>query len=121
VFVLSSGAAVSMPGMMNTLLGVGINDEIAEALGKMSNNPRWAYDTYRRFIQMFGDVVLNVDHHRFEEILTEAKKAKGVTMDTELTAEDWKVIIAQYKTFVDVPQDPHTQLLMAIKAVFTSW
>jgi pyruvate, orthophosphate dikinase len=121
LFSVRSGAAVSMPGMMNTLLGVGINDEIAEALGKMSNNPRWAYDTYRRFIQMFGDVVLNVDHHRFEEILTEAKKAKGVTMDTELTAEDWKVIIAQYKTFVDVPQDPHTQLLMAIKAVFTSW
>jgi len=122
-----SGARASMPGMMDTILNLGLNDESVEGLAKRSNDPRFAYDSYRRFIQMYSDVVLGVDHHNFEEILEEAKEDKGVAHDTELEAADWKKVIARYKDKVaDVlgkpfPQDVHQQLWGAIGAVFGSW
>ncbi len=122
-----SGAAVSMPGMMDTILNLGLNDKAVEGLAKKTNNPRFAYDSYRRFIQMYGDVVLGVPHDEFEHALAQVKKSKKVTLDTELTADDLKKVIELYKGIVkkhtkkDFPQNPKDQLWGAIGAVFGSW
>ncbi len=122
-----SGARVSMPGMMDTVLNLGLNDQTVEGLAKASGDPRFAWDSYRRFIQMFGGVVLGVDHHRFEEIIEAAKLDRGVIEDTDLTADDWKQVIAGYKQAVQeatgnpFPQEPEAQLWAAIGAVFGSW
>lgn len=122
-----SGARVSMPGMMDTILNLGLNDEVAEGLAKSSGNPRFAYDSYRRFIQMFADVVMGLDKSRFEVIIDEMKEAKGITLDTEFTAEDLKEMIVKFKSFykeqlkADFPSDPKEQLLGAVSAVFRSW
>lgn len=122
-----SGARVSMPGMMDTVLNLGLNDETVEGLAKRSNDARFAYDSYRRFIQMYSDVVLGVDHYNFEDILELAKDDKGVSLDTELTAEDLKTVVASFKRCVEdelgkpFPQDPQEQLWGAISAVFESW
>ena len=122
-----SGARVSMPGMMDTVLNLGLNDETVEGLAKHSGDDRFAYDSYRRFIQMFGDVVLGVDHHHFEELLELHKEDKGVELDTGLGAEDWKQVSVAFKRKVEeeigspFPQDPQDQLWAAIRAVFGSW
>jgi len=122
-----SGARISMPGMMDTVLNLGLNDQSVEGLAKLSENERFAYDSYRRFIQMFGDVVMGVEHAKFEEILEEAKKTKGVEYDTDLTAEDLKGIVKKYREMInqekgkEFPQDPKEQLRMSIDAVFSSW
>ncbi len=122
-----SGAAVSMPGMMDTVLNLGLNDESVEGLVKKSGNERFAVDAYRRFMQMFGDVVMGIEHHKFEEKLEEVKSAKGVTLDTDLDASDLRMVIVKYKELVreekgeDFPFDPMKQLRMAIDAVFGSW
>ncbi len=122
-----SGARASMPGMMDTVLNLGLNDATVEGLAKLSGDPRFAYDSYRRFIQMFSNVVLEVDHHQFEEILETFKEERDYFLDTELSAEDWKAVIGQYKTAIkaalgrDFPQDPKEQLWGAIGAVFGSW
>ncbi|MGC8870843.1 MAG: pyruvate, phosphate dikinase [Brevinematia bacterium] len=121
-----SGAAVSMPGMMDTILNLGLNDESVKGLAESTNNPRFAYDAYRRFIQMFGDVVLGISKNEFEEILEEKKKQKGVHWDSELTADDLKEIVEKFKEVykkhgLEFPQDPRKQLDMAIEAVFKSW
>ncbi len=122
-----SGARASMPGMMDTVLNLGLNDRTVEALAERAGNPRFAYDSYRRFIQMYSNVVLDVDHHAFEEILEEFKDGKGLTLDTELTADDWRGLVAAYKAKVTelrgepFPQDPMAQLWGAIGAVFGSW
>jgi pyruvate,orthophosphate dikinase len=122
-----SGARASMPGMMDTVLNLGLNDETVEAVAKLSNNPRFAYDSYRRFITMYSNVVLELEHHNFEDILEEYKDHKGYTLDTEMTAEDWKAIIVSFKACVQenlgkpFPQDPYEQLWGAIGAVFGSW
>ena len=122
-----SGARASMPGMMDTILNLGLNDVAVEAVAKKTNNPRFAYDSYRRFIQMFSDVVMGIEKSKFEEILDAAKAAKGVKLDTELDAEDLKNIVANYKVLykkemgVEFPQDAKEQLMEAVKAVFRSW
>jgi pyruvate,orthophosphate dikinase len=122
-----SGAAVSMPGMMDTILNLGLNDKTVEALAQKSQNPRFAYDSYRRFLQMFGDVVLQVDHDKFEHILDNQKKTKGIKIDTELTVEDLKIIVQKYKDLIKAekgksfPENPREQLIMAVDAVFSSW
>ncbi|MEA4882094.1 MAG: pyruvate, phosphate dikinase [Clostridia bacterium] len=122
-----SGARVSMPGMMDTILNLGLNDSTVQGLIKKSGNPRFAYDSYRRFIQMYSDVVLGVEHGLFEHALTEAKKARGAKLDTELNTEDLVGLVAEYKkivrehTGVDFPDDPKEQLRGAIDAVFGSW
>jgi pyruvate,orthophosphate dikinase len=122
-----SGARVSMPGMMDTVLNLGLNDETTEGLAKKSGDRRFAYDSYRRFIQMYGNVVLGVEHHNFEEALELHKQDRGVELDTDLSAEDWQKIIADYKQRIQeelgkpFPQDPHEQLWGAIGAVFGSW
>ncbi|MEM9683893.1 MAG: pyruvate, phosphate dikinase, partial [Pseudomonadota bacterium] len=122
-----SGARVSMPGMMDTVLNLGLNDETVAGLGKRSSDPRFAYDSYRRFIQMYSDVVLGVDHYNFEDILELAKEDKGVSLDTDLTADDLKAVVESYKRCVEdelgqpFPQDPEEQLWGAIGAVFDSW
>ncbi|PYV23078.1 MAG: pyruvate, phosphate dikinase, partial [Acidobacteria bacterium] len=122
-----SGAKFSMPGMMDTILNLGINDKIAEAFAARTGNPRWAYDSDRRFIQMFGNVVLDIPKEEFERIFDGQKKKRGFKLDTELAPEDLKQIIAGYKSLVrkktgkDFPQDPRVQLAMAIEAVFRSW
>ena len=122
-----SGARVSMPGMMDTVLNLGLNDETAAGLAAQSGDPRFAYDSYRRFIQMYGNVVLGVDHHHFEELLELHKEDRGVTLDTELGAEDWKTLVEAYKSKVEeergepFPQDPMVQLWGAVGAVFGSW
>ncbi len=122
-----SGARVSMPGMMDTVLNLGLNDQTVEGLARASGDARFAWDSYRRFIQMFGAVVLNVDHHQFEDIIEGVKLDRGVAEDTALTAEDWKIVAAGYKDVVaeatgqPFPQDPHAQLWGAIGAVFGSW
>src|SRR5262245_26842722 len=122
-----SGARASMPGMMDTVLNLGLNDETVEALAANSNDRRFAYDSYRRFIQMYSDVVLGVAAHDFEEILGGFKDQKGFELDTELSAEDWAGIIERYKALVreekgePFPQDPEKQLWGAIGAVFGSW
>jgi pyruvate, orthophosphate dikinase len=122
-----SGARVSMPGMMDTVLNLGLNDTTVAGLAKMSNSERFAWDSYRRFVQMYGGVVLGVDHHRFEEIIEHAKQERGVTEDTALTAADWQKVVAGYKEMVAAetgkpfPMDPKEQLWGAIGAVFGSW
>jgi len=122
-----SGAPVSMPGMMDTILNLGLNDETVQGLAQATSNERFAYDAYRRFIQMFGNVVMGIDHDKFEEILEKKKKEKGYKYDTDLTAEDLKDVISQYKELVkqetgqEFPQDPYKQLEMAIRSVFNSW
>jgi pyruvate,orthophosphate dikinase len=122
-----SGAVYSMPGMMDTILNLGLNDETVEGLAKLTGNPRFAYDCYRRFIQMFGDVVLGIDHYRFERIIENVKEKRGVKHDPELSAEDWKQVIASFQKLVKeqtgkaFPQDPHEQLRRAVIAVFDSW
>ncbi len=122
-----SGARASMPGMMDTILNLGLNDKSVEGLAKRSNDARFAYDSYRRFIQMYSNVVLGVDHHNFEEILDEVKEDKGVSLDTELDAADLKKVVAKYKDKVaeqlgkPFPQDVHEQLWGAVGAVFGSW
>ncbi len=122
-----SGAVISMPGMMDTVLNLGLNDQTVIGLAASSGNPRWAYDCYRRFIQMFGNVVLDVEHHRFEGVLEDQKHKRGVQYDNQLTAEDWQEVIDQYKAIVrretgkEFPQDPVQQLYQAIFAVFNSW
>jgi pyruvate,orthophosphate dikinase len=122
-----SGAAISMPGMMDTVLNLGTNDESIKGLEKMTGNPRFAWDAYRRFIQMFGDVVMGVPHEEYEKILDAQKEKKGVKLDTQLDTEDLKEVVANYKelykkhTGEDFPQDPKKQLWKAIDAVFGSW
>jgi pyruvate, orthophosphate dikinase len=122
-----SGARVSMPGMMDTVLNLGLNDETLQGLAAKSGDPRFAYDSYRRFIQMYGDVVLGVDHYHFEDLLENHKEDKGVSLDTELDADDWKHLVAAYKEKVQeelgapFPDNPHEQLWGAIGAVFGSW
>ena len=122
-----SGARASMPGMMDTILNLGLNDEAVLGLAKLTNNPRFAYDSYRRFMQMFADVVMDIDKEHFESLLTQMKKNKGVKEDTELNADDMKRLVEQYKAkYLELkgeafPQDPKTQLIEAITAVFRSW
>ena len=121
LFSVRSGAPVSMPGMMNTILNLGMNDVIAEGLAKKTGNPRFAYDSYRRFIQMFADVVLGVAGHQFEQQLNQYKLEHGKTLDTDMSAADWQAIVAIYQELVNFPQDPSVQLRQAIEAVFLSW
>ena len=122
-----SGARASMPGMMDTILNLGLNDVAVEGFAKKTGNPRFAYDSYRRFIQMFSDVVMEMSKDFFERILDEIKEAKGAAYDTDLTAEDLQEVIAKYKSIYkekmgeDFPQDPKVQLMEAVKAVFRSW
>lgn len=121
LFSVRSGAAVSMPGMMNTILNLGLNDEIAAGLATLTANPRFAYDSYRRFIQMFADVVLGVDGELFEHEISTYKKAHGKVLDVDMSAEDWQAVIAIFKTLTTFPQDPFVQLKLAVEAVFLSW
>ncbi len=122
-----SGARASMPGMMDTILNLGLNEEVVETIAKKSGNPRWAYDCYRRFIQMYSDVVMEVGKKYFEQLIDKMKEEKGVTQDVELTAEDLKTLAEQFKAEYkakigsDFPSDPKEQLFGAIKAVFRSW
>ncbi|WP_242118051.1 pyruvate, phosphate dikinase [Sphingomonas lacusdianchii] len=122
-----SGARISMPGMMDTVLNLGLNDQTVEGLATVSDDARFAWDSYRRFIQMYSDVVLELDHGRFEEALEIAKEDRGYYLDTDLTADDWRALVAQYKDIVvelwgkPFPQDVHDQLWGAIGAVFGSW
>ena len=122
-----SGARASMPGMMDTILNLGLNEEVVEVLAAKSGNPRWAWDCYRRFIQMFSDVVMEVGKKYFEELIDKMKKEKGVTQDVDLTADDLKELAEQFKAEYkekigkDFPTDPKEQLMEAIKAVFRSW
>ncbi|NNC41283.1 MAG: pyruvate, phosphate dikinase [Acidimicrobiia bacterium] len=122
-----SGAKFSMPGMMDTVLNIGLNDEVADGMIKMSGDPRFIYDSYRRLVQMFGSVVLNVDDEPFEEVLAEYREKRGVTVDSELTAEDFKAIVEEFKAIIrrfarlDFPTDPLKQLELAAEAVFRSW
>jgi len=122
-----SGARASMPGMMDTVLNLGLNDKTVLGLAKKSGDERFAYDSYRRFIQMYGQVVLGVEHHHFEDVIENRKLDSGAILDTQLKAEDWKGVIADYKALVkrelghDFPQDPEEQLWGAIGAVFGSW
>ncbi len=122
-----SGARASMPGMMDTILNLGLNEEVVEVLSKKSGNPRWAWDCYRRFIQMFSDVVMEVGKKYFEKLIDEMKEKKGVTLDVELNADDLKTLANQFKAEYkkqlgsDFPSDPKVQLFEAIKAVFRSW
>lgn len=126
LFSVRSGARVSMPGMMDTVLNLGLNDETVKGLAKASGNERFAYDSYRRFIQMYSNVVLNMDHHDFEHALESMKNAKGYKSDVELTVDDLKALIEEYKKIgaaagKPVPQDPEQQLWGGIGAVFNSW
>ena len=122
-----SGARASMPGMMDTILNLGLNEDVVEVIAKKSNNPRWAWDCYRRFIQMYSDVVMEVGKKYFEELIDEMKAKRGVTQDVELTAEDLKELAGQFKAEykekigADFPSDPKEQLMGAVKAVFRSW
>ncbi len=122
-----SGARASMPGMMDTILNLGLNETVVNTIAEKSNNPRWAWDCYRRFIQMFSDVVMEVGKKYFEKLIDEMKEKKGVTQDVELTAEDLKELANQFKAEyknqlgTDFPDDPKEQLFAAIKAVFRSW
>lgn len=122
-----SGAVFSMPGMMDTILNLGMNDKTAAGLAALTGNPRFAYDSYRRFIQMFSDVVLKVDTYFFEQFLEEYREKKGYSQDPDLTSDDWQEVIEEYKRIVrrhtkkTFPQDPEEQLFLAIEAVFESW
>src|SRR6202034_3361899 len=122
-----SGAKFSMPGMMNTILNLGLNDETTEGLARLTNNPRFAYDSYRRFIQMFGEVALDIHMEQFDDIFDARKHKANVKSDTDLSAEDLRAIIVDYKKLVEketkkpFPQDAHEQLAMSRDAVFRSW
>ena len=122
-----SGARASMPGMMDTILNLGLNEEVVETLAQASGNPRWAWDCYRRFIQMFSDVVMEVGKKYFEELIDKMKEEKGVKQDVDLNADDLKNLAEQFKAEYkekigkDFPTDPKEQLMEAIKAVFRSW
>lgn len=122
-----SGARTSMPGMMDTILNLGLNDETVEIMAQKSNNEWWAYDCYRRLIQMFGEVAMGADEDGFEKILSKAKSKQGVTLDKDLSVDNLKKVIAEYKKYIkkqtktDFPQEPKEQLFMAIEAVFRSW
>jgi len=122
-----SGARVSMPGMMDTVLNLGLNDETVSGLAKKSGDERFAWDSYRRFMQMYGDVVLGVSHHDFEDIMDSYKRDEDISQDTDITADGWKEIIAGFKELVQTelghpfPSDPKEQLWGAIGAVFKSW
>nr|WP_326126388.1 pyruvate, phosphate dikinase [uncultured Oscillibacter sp.] len=122
-----SGARASMPGMMDTILNLGLNETVVDVLAKKSNNPRWAWDCYRRFIQMYSDVVMEVGKKYFEQLIDKMKEARGVTQDVELTADDLKELAGQFKAEYkskigqDFPSDPKEQLMGAVKAVFRSW
>ena len=122
-----SGARASMPGMMDTILNLGLNDETVEGLATLTSNPRFAYDSYRRFIQMFSDVVMEISKDNYEKLLEKAKQAKGVTLDTELDANDLKKLVVEFKQTYkklkgeEFPQDPKEQLIQAVLAVFRSW
>ena len=122
-----SGARASMPGMMDTILNLGLNDEVVKVLAEKSGNARWAYDCYRRFIQMYSDVVMEVGKKYFEELIDEMKEKKGVKQDVDLTADDLKELAEQFKAEYkakigkDFPSDPVEQLMGAVKAVFRSW
>ena len=122
-----SGARASMPGMMDTILNLGLNEEVVEVLAEKSGNARWAWDCYRRFIQMYSDVVMEVGKKYFEELIDKMKADRGVKQDVELTAEDLKELAEQFKAEykekigADFPTDPKEQLMGAIKAVFRSW
>ena len=122
-----SGARASMPGMMDTILNLGLNEDVVEVISKKSGNPRWAWDCYRRFIQMYSDVVMEVGKKYFEELIDKMKAEKGVTQDVELTADDLKVLAGQFKDEykskigADFPSDPKEQLMGAVEAVFRSW
>ena len=122
-----SGSRVSMPGMMDTILNLGLNDKTVEALSKKTSNERFAKDSYRRFIQMYANVVLGIESHLFEEMIDNYKLTKGVLLDTELNSEDWDGLIKNFKRIIfektkkDFPQDVYEQLFGAIKAVFLSW
>ena len=122
-----SGARVSMPGMMDTVLNLGLNDQTVAGLAARSGDERFAWDSYRRFVQMFGDVVLGVDHYHFEELIDELKDEKEVSLDTDLTAEDWKLLVGRFKKVINeecdtpFPEAPREQLKAAVGAVFGSW
>jgi len=122
-----SGARASMPGMMDTVLNLGLNDKTVLGLAKSSGDERFAWDSYRRFIQMYSNVVLDVGHHYFEEALEIKKEDLGVSMDTDLKADDWRAVVAEYKKLVEkrtgkpFPQEPREQLWGAVGAVFESW
>ena len=122
-----SGARASMPGMMDTILNLGLNEDVVNTMAEKSGNPRWAWDCYRRFIQMYSDVVMEVGKKYFEELIDEMKEKKGVTQDVDLTAEDLKELANQFKAEYkdkigeDFPTDPKVQLMGAIQAVFRSW
>lgn len=122
-----SGAMFSMPGMMDTVLNIGLNDETAEGLCNLTRNHRFVYDSYRRLIQMFGSVVMGVSDEPFEEVISEVKRRKGVALDVELDAAEWKQVVARFKTLIkaykgqEFPQDPYKQLELANRAVFNSW
>lgn len=122
-----SGARASMPGMMDTVLNLGLNDETVGALATIAGNERFAYDSYRRFIEMYATVVLGLEHHEFEDALEHYKVGRGLSLDTELSAEDWRIIVGKFKTIVEkatsrpFPQEPREQLWGAIGAVFSSW
>ena len=122
-----SGGRASMPGMMDTVLNLGMNDKTVEALASLAGDRRFAYDSYRRFITMYSDVVLGFEHHHFEDILDTYKDGKGYSLDTELTTDDWVTLVGKYKEAVaretgkEFPQDPHAQLWGAVGAVFSSW
>jgi pyruvate,orthophosphate dikinase len=122
-----SGSRASMPGMMDTILNLGLNDVVVEGLAKLTNNPRFAYDSYRRFMHMFSDVVMGIEKNKFEHLLEEMKNSKGVTLDTDLDADDLKKLVKKYHELYkkemgkDFPQDPREQLMEAVKAVFHSW
>src|SRR6202040_2192261 len=122
-----SGGRASMPGMMDTVLNLGLNDKTVEALAELSSDRRFAYDSYRRFITMYSDVVLGFEHHHFEDILDTFKDGQGYTLDTDLSGDDWVDVVGRYKEAVaretgkEFPQDPHAQLWGAIGAVFSSW
>ncbi len=122
-----SGAKFSMPGMMDTVLNIGLNDETAEGMVKLTDDPRFVYDSYRRLVQMFGAVVMGVPDEPFEEVIAEVKEVRGVKNDVELNAEEWKEITGRFKDLVksytgrDFPQDPYEQLELATRAVFNSW
>ena len=122
-----SGARASMPGMMDTILNLGLNEDVVDVMSKRSGNPRWAWDCYRRFIQMYSDVVMEVGKKYFEELIDKMKEEKGVKLDVELTADDLKELATQFKAEyksklgTDFPTDPKEQLIGAVKAVFRSW
>src|SRR5204863_3335429 len=122
-----SGAAVSMPGMMDTILNLGLNDEAVDGLARRTDNPRFARDSYRRLIQMYGEVVDGIDAHRFEQALSDLKGARGASQDVDLSADDLSDLIETFKriyresTGSHFPQDPRGQLRRAVRAVFDSW